>query len=306
MAPSFDLRQLQYLLVAIESGSLGRAARELRISEPALSKSLRRLEGNLGVRLLDRSSRGVTPTAFGASLADHARLVRMQLRKAVDDIDEIRHGGSGHVFVGTGPSLAGSVLPAAVAKLVRERPGVRVTVIEGMLDTLVPALLGGDLDFVVAALGTQPPDPQLEQQVLMRDFACPVVRADHPVLKARAITLADLREQIWVLPRKADIMRQALDSLFRRQGLEPPRAAIEYSGMNFLIALLAEENVVSFLPRQMAAMNGLAEKLSFLDVPGGTWHRRYGILRRKQSAASPPARAVMQELRAHLAPAAKP
>lgn len=302
MATLFDLRQLQYFLAAVENGSLGSAARSLGISEPALSKAIRRLEALLDVTLFERGSRGVKPTAFGLSLAEHARLVRMELRRAVDDLDEIRHGGAGHVFIGTGPSVAGTAVPAAVAKLVGKKQDVRVTVVEGMLDTLVPALLGGDLDFVIAALGRTPPDPALDQQVLTRDVACPVVRAGHPLVRSRhALTLADIREQKWALPRTPDIMRQAVDSLFRRQGLSPPRPAVEYTGLNFVLALLQEGDFVTFLPKKVATMWGMGERLCFLDQQDATWHRRYGILRRRKSLLSPSARAVVQELRALLA-----
>ncbi|MCW5771034.1 MAG: LysR family transcriptional regulator [Rhodospirillaceae bacterium] len=302
MTNSFDLRQLQYFLAAVENGSLGSAARDLRISEPALSKSIRRLEALLDVKLFERGSRGVKPTAFGLSLAEHARLVRMELRRAIDDLDEIRHGGAGHVFVGTGPSAAGTAMPAAVAKLVQKKKDVRVTVVEGMLDTLVPALLGGDLDFVIAALGELPPDPELDQQVLARDVACPALRAGHPLLRSkREPTLADIREQKWALPRRPDIMRQAVDALYRRQGLAPPRPTVEYSGLNFVLALLQEGDFVTFLPKKVAAISGIGERLRFLELAEGTWHRRYGILRRRKSPLSPSARAVVQELRALLA-----
>src|SRR5690606_2404672 len=101
------------------------------ISEPALSKSVRILEDMLQVRLFDRGPRGLELTTFGESLLDHSRVIVSELRRAVLDLRELQGTEVGHVYVGAGPTFSTSLLPQAVARLLVERPGLRVSVFEG-------------------------------------------------------------------------------------------------------------------------------------------------------------------------------
>src|ERR1700716_2908577 len=100
-----DPRKLLYLATVIEQGSLARAAKHLAVSQPALSKSMDRLESELGIKLLKRGSTGITPTKFGDLLYSHARLIREEMNLAETRIQGEK--GHGHVVtLGTLPSLA--------------------------------------------------------------------------------------------------------------------------------------------------------------------------------------------------------
>ena len=131
-----DLRQLQYFLATVEHRSFGRAADALHVTQPALSKAVGRLEASLGVKLLDRLPRGVSPTLYGEVLAAHANLIDGELGRARDAIIALKQGSTGRVVVGAGASMRLELLPEATVRLYQRRPEVKIKV-TGELDGLV-------------------------------------------------------------------------------------------------------------------------------------------------------------------------
>ena len=108
-----ESRRLRHFLAVFELGSIGQAADKLLLTQPALSKSLRSLEDELGARLFDRTPMGVVATVFGEALAMHAKAIEAQLRSAEAAIGALRGKAKGRVTVGIGPSVAPSLMPQA-------------------------------------------------------------------------------------------------------------------------------------------------------------------------------------------------
>ncbi|MGV9595251.1 LysR family transcriptional regulator [Streptosporangium sandarakinum] len=121
-----ELRQLRYLVVIDEVGNLGRAAERLYVSQPALSYALRRLEGELGVRLFDRHAAGVRATAAGREVVDEARRTLLQADRVTAAAERHRLGRAGRLRVGFEASGAGELTTRARAEFARRHPGVRV------------------------------------------------------------------------------------------------------------------------------------------------------------------------------------
>ena len=112
-----NLRQLKYFLATVENKSFGRAAEQLHVTQPALSKAVSQLELSLGVKLLDRLPRGISPTIFGESLAAHAKLISVESDRAKDAILALKEGNTGRVIVGAGSSMRLELLPTACVRL---------------------------------------------------------------------------------------------------------------------------------------------------------------------------------------------
>src|SRR5882757_1252449 len=146
------LRHLVLVATIAEQGSVVRAAESLRVTQPVVTRGLRELEAILGVELFDRGPRGVSPTVYGTAFLAHAQAVLTQVRQAGQHIAELREGQAGSVTVGT--HLAGSnvLLPRAISRLKRARPGLRVIVREATPDVLVADLLVGRIDLTVGRL----------------------------------------------------------------------------------------------------------------------------------------------------------
>src|SRR5262249_2969013 len=135
-----------------DHGSLARAAENLHVTQPVLTRALKELETMLGVPLFERGPRGMTPTLYGTTFVEHARAILGQVRQAGQQITDIAQAQTGAVRVGT--HLAGSnlLLPKAIERLKRHHPGVTVIVREATPDVLLAALRSGDLDITVGRI----------------------------------------------------------------------------------------------------------------------------------------------------------
>lgn len=293
-----DSRQLRYFLAVIEHGALRRAAEALGLTEPALSKSIRQLEQSLGVQLLERSARGMAPTGFGEVLAGHARLIRAEMTHALSEIGAMRGGQAGRIALGSTPSFANLLLPRACARLLRRFPGVQIAVMDGLMDQLMPRLLTGELDFVVATLGQAPPHPLLVQEPFaVRDQAGVVARAQHPLARRRRLGLAALGGQRWVLTSHSDYLRAQLDAGFAAAGLPAPVPVVEIGSILFMRSLLLEDDLLAYLPLEVVRREIDEKRLVLLDVPAVTQRRTSGLLFRRRFKPPPVAAALIEEIR---------
>src|SRR5690242_7058349 len=154
--PMVEVRHLDYFVAVVEQGSLRGAAQKLGVTQPALTKAIRRLEDSFGVPLFDRQARGMALTAYGTALLRHARDLQTSTQAAWDEITALRSGVAGLVKVGAGPSWQDSVLPEAIRELRVHRPGVRVQVFGASDDQLKTMLQGGAVDLVLAAVPDTP------------------------------------------------------------------------------------------------------------------------------------------------------
>src|SRR5262249_16055542 len=152
-----ELRDLEYFAIVAEHGHLGRAADVLGLSQPALSKSLGRLEGAMQVRLFRRSAKGMELTAEGTLLLQRARELRQSLRNGAREVSDVSRGHVGHIRVGLGPSVNDQLVLVAFAELLREEPRITMKVIVSDADEIMPLLHSGQLDVVVNIQYPAPP-----------------------------------------------------------------------------------------------------------------------------------------------------
>lgn len=292
-----ELRQLAHFMTVLERGSLGRAAEALNISEPGLSKSIRKLEDDLQVRLLDRGTRGMTPTLFGESLATHARLIQNEIDLAISELDELQGVGKGIVRIGTRPSFGTVILPRAIVQLHALRPGVRAIVREGLMSNMIVELLNGDLDFIVVTMTDHPPDDELVQERLVESPATVVVRTGHPLTRQKTISSKDLSEQTWVLPFGTDPVRQSLEEMLEKRGVTDISVAAESDSVEFNMEYIRQTDALGFLPEAMIRKGRNQDDFTLLDVKGLKWHREFGIIRRKRTSLTPAAQLLVREIK---------
>ena len=187
-----DLRLLEFVVALGRHRHFARAARALAVSQPTLSRGLARLERDLGVKLFERTTRSVEPTALGLAFLDRAALV---LRDAAS-LGDLGAAGDelhpGHVTVGAGPyALELSVLPA-VARLTERHPRLGIRIIEGHWRALPDLLLQGTLDFAVMYGMLFTEDRRFDVEPLPRLQGRLVCRAGHPLTRLRRVSAADV------------------------------------------------------------------------------------------------------------------
>jgi DNA-binding transcriptional LysR family regulator len=286
-----ELRTIEYFLAIAQQGSLRAAARELGITQPALTKAMRRLEDEAGVALFDRKARGMTLTVYGQSLLRHARALRASLADATSEIRSLRAGTAGLVPVGAGPSWQRAILPEAIALFRSERPGVQLQVTGGTDDHLKAGLRAGTLDVVLAALPDVPLEPDLERKALIYDDYRVVAAAGHPLRRQNAIRLENLLAFPWILSGPETVLAERLRIIFRAHGLPAPEPVIETNITPLKLALMRNSAYLSF-HAEMHLEETESGRIGPRDVPGATWRRAAGVMTRKGVEPNPAAAAL--------------
>jgi len=292
-----QLQQLRHVVALIDHRSLASAAKVLGISQPALSKSLRRLETYLGVKLFERTPHGVLATEFGREFVRHARAIASEVSEAERTVGAIRDGREGRIAIGSAPSVIASVLPIATARLLRGRADLKVTVVGGLHDRLFEWLRAGELDVVISNLVDQPDDSDLEQETLFVDRVVLACRPGHPLTAKRNPSKKELERYRWILPSPAIVTRQRLELALKAHGITPPRLAVETNSLAFMRAMILETDCLGYLP----AVTMLPGRECAGVVPAGAgwldWHRPVGLTLRKRTELSPACRRLIAELR---------
>ncbi len=192
-----NLHHLSVFHAVVQAGSVSGGAEALGISQPAVSKQLRQLELALGMRLVDRHPRGVTPTAAGAVLADHAGRIFALAAAAESAVADVAGLRAGRLAVGAGPTAGVYLLPRAIVAFRRAHAGVRLTAETAGPDRLRQRLLDGTLDLAV----TEAPvaaAAELVATVLLHDVLVPVAAAGSPLAGRGSVTPAEFCGQPFV------------------------------------------------------------------------------------------------------------
>ncbi|ALM83476.1 LysR family transcriptional regulator [Bordetella sp. N] len=292
MNPS--LRDLSYFLAVVAHGHLGRAASACAVTQPALSKSLKRLEEDTGLALFDRGARAVRPTAAGLAFAEHARKVVDQYEDAIRHAQALSSGEGGLLRVGaTAAAMDTAVLPA-LEILLPESPGLRVVSTMGVADELHDLLEQGALDAVVAPMERVVP-AALRQQAVGRDDLRIVVRRGHPLLKHEAVTLEVLAGQRWILPKRTSLLRQQLDAAYANAWLEPPVPVLEVDFVSAgALKLVAKGDSLTVVPATLLEdATGVVALPTAAKLP---LRREVALVTRRSAVWSPQMKALRASL----------
>jgi DNA-binding transcriptional LysR family regulator len=295
-----EFRYLRDFLAVMESGSLGDAARRLKTSQPTLTRSVKLLEQSVGGAVFDRTPQGMRPTALGRALERRARLILGELGSTQGEISELVEGRRGRVVVGTGPVFGAVILPRAIARFQVKHPRVDVCIIQGQMREMLPAVIAGEIDCsfhsAPAALDSQ----ELAHRVLLRGQSLSAVaRRDHPLARKKRISLAEIANQPWLLPRRPDYLRSRFDQLFQRAGLAPPSPLIEYNSItNAPLFLRENKMLITFVVSTMIEEMVKSRALVRLDVPDFHWRADSSVIFRRGVPLPPAAALLLEHVRA--------
>jgi DNA-binding transcriptional LysR family regulator len=283
-----DLHDLKYFETIAELGHLGRAAKQLCRSAPALTKCIRRLERAFGAELFARAGRGIRLTAAGEVLLERARLLRIDLADTIRAMDDVSGGVAGHVRVGVAPTMAQYLLPAACRVFLAEAKEVTIETVIGMYPVLQDSLKSGQIDFAITAL---PTIDEFISHPIMEDEVVVVAGSSHELFRKRA-RIQDLLAYRWVLPAASleAETRQWLERAFEFRGLPKPSVQIETNSITLLPRLIAQTDLLSFISRRNLGSGRVGAPLKEVRLKATTMHREFGVIYRKDCYLSPVAR----------------
>jgi DNA-binding transcriptional LysR family regulator len=273
-----DSRQLRFFRAILDAGSLGKAAEQLNMSQPALTKNLRRLEDELGLKLFDRNSRGVRPTEYGRCLSAHARAVSVDLEQALHEINALKSGTRGAVVIGAPPLLASQMLVMPIIQLNKEFPGVQVRVLTQSRD-FISGLLNGDYHFLINLLrGKRPPD--IRQELLFDDRLVLIARRDHPLRRMAVSSVRDLQPFSWVLPDRDNPHWGNIELFFESEAMPVPQSAVATNSVSVIRSVVLNSDYIGIvaataLPQSDFTRNG---ELIVINTNSVTMRRPIGIM----------------------------
>lgn len=271
---------LDHFLAAYEAGSLGKAAAVLGLSQPALSKSIRKLEADLGLPLFERTTSGVVPTLYAQTLARRGAAIRADIRSSIAELHKLRSGEVGEVRIGVAPALAPHFVPRVVALTSERHPSLTLTVHEGLYESLAHGVTRGELDFALTNLPFDGLTQGLQAETLLRDRFVVCCGATHPLAAQATVRPRDLLAFPWVTPPRDGLVWQRLVDLFTAARVKPPRAAIETNSAALIKALLADGRFVTFVPRQLVLADQIKGDVVELAAPGLVLERAIAVVSR--------------------------
>jgi len=193
-----DLRKWRHALELANSGTFARASRALRLTQPALTRSIQSLEQQLGLPLFERLSSGVRVTAGGRELLDHARIVLNQAGRLRQRAEQLRTGDRGKVAFGITPMLA-PMLNSLVEEWAREAWDIELRLYVQTVPGLTDLLLNDQLDFFIGDVGRARYEGLSISEIRTFEVAY-YVRAGHPLLQSTEISADDVAELRTVAP----------------------------------------------------------------------------------------------------------
>ena len=281
------LSDLRLLRAVVEWGGVAKAARQLNVSQPAVSKALASMEHAVGVRLVDRTTRGVRATMYGEALLSCGTTVFDELTQSLNRIRFLSDPSAGLVRIGCTETGAASFVPTVIAKFAQERTRVLFEVTTADPMTLVEQrLVQRHVDLVIGALPIIRTKNDFDVVRLFPDRMVVMASRKSKWARRREIKLSDLVDESWVLPPSGTEPANLIADAFRKAGATPPRRVVTGFSIPLILHLLARGDHLAMLPALLARFSPhlhlKALPVSFPGVP-----REVGIVTLRNRTVGP-------------------
>ncbi|MFL9949483.1 LysR substrate-binding domain-containing protein [Paraburkholderia agricolaris] len=284
------LHQLRALVACSEHRSLRETADSLSLSHPAITKSIRDLEDELGVPLIVKSPRGIELTRYGSVLCERSRQIMEDMRRASEEIEQLKGGGAGRVSIGVTATMALCVMPAVLSVLRESMPDVEVEVLELPLNGYSHRLLDGTLDFFV----THSPreiDPDCECIEIGEGHLFATVRRGH--LASHIRSLVELVEFEWLFPVQI-VGRPHFSAVFTDLGIPAPKKVIASQSSLLALGLVTQTDVIGLFSLPYATHPLIRDRVDVLHLDDPLPDVRTGIVRRSGVRLTPAAQHCLE------------
>ena len=278
VAHRLKLRDLRLLDAVVRWRSMAKAASQLNVSQPAVSKAIAEMEHTLGVRLVDRGRQGVEPTPHGRALLKRGIAIFDELQQGLSEIEYLSDPTDGEIRIAASEPMSAGVLPVILARLSQQYPRISILVTQlpiGTMDFRTPPyrdLHERRVDLVLGPISEPFDKAELQADVLYGERLTVAVGSGNPWLRRRAVNLKDLIDDSWVLAPPDTPVGVRCANAFRLNGLEVPRRAVATISVQVMIGLLATRRFIGMLPGSVIHFSGKrfsTEALPIkLPVPG--------------------------------------
>ena len=268
------LRQLQYLVAIVQEANFTRASEKVFVSQSALSQQIQALEQEVGTVLLDRSRRGVRPTAAGEILYRHAQRIFLELEQAETAIHELEGLQRGELHVGVVQTVNDYLMPLLASAFAEQHPQIKLLVDELPTEAIEKGLEQGKLQ---VGLGFLPSSSQgIKVQPLLEEQLVLVVRDDHPLAQNTYSTVTSLDQLPMVMLSNTFCTRRLWEESARLTPAQP-RVVMEMNTVSSILAVVENSSLATVLPR-MTFTQKMSDRLVAVELIEPTPSRQVGLM----------------------------
>ncbi|KQZ14158.1 MULTISPECIES: LysR family transcriptional regulator [unclassified Mesorhizobium] len=282
-------RELRAFLAVARAGNLTSAAGRIGLTQPALTKTIRRLEQTFKATLFERSTKGMVLTEVGQALFARAQTIEMHYRQAHEEAQAISAGSVSNFHISAGAAYHMLVAPSLVRHLIAEFPETAFTLDFDVAGSTLAKLVDGEVDLMLGAFHSNPPEGIDRREVFeveLTAYCC----ATNPLAGKGVVPPAALEGKPWVIFKRDALVTQYLDAYFGRFKLATPRIVAAVDDVDSSFSIIRKSNLLALAPtslKSVAAKVGI-ERLTLSqpiwNFTSGAWFRqssqRIPIMRR--------------------------
>ena len=288
------LRDLHTFSAVVRHGTMAKAAAELALTPPAVSKALQEMERVLGVRLMDRTATGVLPTPYGELLLQRSVGLFDDLRQTVKEIRFLADPTVGELAIASTDPLLGGLVPAVIDRLTQKYPRLSFRVVQVESGAQAIRLIRTrEVDICVSRIVDHADD--LVMETLFEDPVVLVAAAHHALARRRNVALREVAGEAWSVP--ATLVGRFLRDVFRRQGLDFPKTCLVCNSIAMQIVLVETGRFVMILPASFLHFRGKRFPLKVLPLSFDVSPPPVGFFTLKNRTISPVAKLFIEDLR---------
>ena len=260
------LSQLRDVVAVAEAGSLRSAGRHLGIAQPAITRSIREIEQELGATLFERHAKGVRLTEIGRAFLARAQAVQAELMRAKDEVDQLKGRMSGKISLALSTASIMVLLPKALGQFRKRYPNAMLVIAESFFAPIERELLDGRTDFYVGPFEVGSTANSFIVEPLFDNQRRVVARRGHPL--ARVSTFAELADAQWLRPATAERSTEGdFEDSLAQFGLTSPQIVFQSRSALITLLTVANSDLLTVVPQQWLDLPMTAGLLLALDLP---------------------------------------
>jgi len=305
IARRLKMHDVRVLISVVDAGSMHKAAERLGTSQPAISRAIADLEHSVGVRLLERSPRGIQPTQYGRVLIKSSVAAFDEFRQGVKDIKFLADPSTGELRIGCSDAMASGPVLAVIEQLTRRHPRLVFHVVTGVTATLYRQLTERIVELVITRANESVAKEQINVGNLFEDDVVVAAGAKSRWARRRRIKLEELMNEPWALPPYNSAMGAIFLEAFSARGLAPPTATVVAESANLRSKLLATGRFLTVMPEFALTLPGRDPSIKALPVELPGARRTMRIISLRNRSLSPLAELFIDSMRALAKPLVK-
>jgi DNA-binding transcriptional LysR family regulator len=280
------LSHLRDIIAVAETGSLRAAGRRLGVAQPAITRSIREIENELGIALFQRHAKGVSLTPMGETFLRRASTIQSQLRRAREEIEQLKGSSTGQVSIALAIASGIALMPSILPNFRKRFPKALLKVTESLFQPVEADIISGEIDFFVGPLDAASSTTKLSVETLFDNHRYILARKGHPLRGAKS--LSDLLDVGWIRPSFSTSRGEAdFEDMFERAGLPQPNIVMHTRSALMTLLSVANSDLLTVLPAQWLEFSATAQWVDVINVTDSLHAAPVCIVRRADLPLTP-------------------